>query len=172
MFLMAFGLLAAIGAGPVSAADSSVCKIPRGGDADGNGIGDAGVQVVCNYDSYYAEDASGAYYWDLGDGRVQTSSGITAPSDLDQSTLEECFYRVHTRGDFGNDPFLDSGEINNAVRCAGYEGTQAYYFQIVSQDDPRYTGNDELAIWGTWEYHVNVESGSGNLVHTLTNPSQ
>lgn len=177
---VALALLVAIGFGfmgstiqssPVSAASSDVCKIPRGGDADNNGIGDAGVQVVCDYTALYAYDVSGAYYWDLGDGRVYTSAGIDTIDDLDQDTLSVCNYQVHTRGSFNNDPYMDSGDISNMIRCYGYDGNATYHYQIVSQDDPRYTGNPDWAIWGTWEYHVLTESGSGNIVHTLTNPS-
>ena len=152
---------------PASAATGDNCKIPRGGDADNNGIGDAGVQVVCNYDSVYAYDANGDYYWDLGDGRGDTTAGITSVADLDAATLSVCDYRVHSKGDFGNNQFMDSGDISNMIRCYGYEGTSTYHYQIVSQEDPRYTGNPDFAIWGTWEYHVLTESHSGNLVaHT------
>jgi hypothetical protein len=153
-----------------SAANGSVCQIPKGGDQDSNGIGDVGVEVVCNYDSYYAVDGSGAYYWDLGDGRVYTSPGVTDPTDLDAATLDECFYRIHTRGTFNNDPFQDSGQISNMIRCTGASGTASYSYQIVHQSDPRFTGNPDFAIWGTWEYHVLTESGSGNLVHRLSGP--
>jgi hypothetical protein len=170
-FVAMFGLFGSYSAAPAMAAAGSDCMIPRGGDADNNGIGDVGVQVVCNYDSYYAEDASGAYYWDLGDGRVYTSSGVTSPADLDATTLDECFYRVHTRGSFNNDPYQDTGEINNMIRCSGVSGTSTYYYQIVSQDDPRYTGNPDFAEWGTWEYHVLAQSGQGNLVHRLVGPT-
>lgn len=165
------GLVTSFFGASASAAGGSNCNIPRGGDADGNGIGDVGVQVVCNYTSYYAYDASGAFYWDLGDGRIQSSAGISSSADLDQSTLTECFYQVHTRGSFNNDPFQDTGEISNRINCRGFDGTSAYNYLIVAPDDPRYSGDPAFAIWGTWEYHVLTQSGDGNLVHTLTNPS-
>lgn len=160
--MMIFGLLAAMATLPGSAAAGAGCNIPRNGDADGNGIGDVGVQVVCNYTSYYAEDASGNYYWDLGDGRVYTL-GVSSPDELDAATLTECFYQVHTRGSFENDPFQNTGDISNMIRCTGPEGTSTYHYQIVASDDPRYTGDPEWAIWGNWEYHVSTESGTGNM---------
>ncbi|MEK7605788.1 MAG: hypothetical protein AAB478_04700 [Patescibacteria group bacterium] len=153
--------------GPVSAASSSVCKIPNGGDADNNGIGDAGVRVVCNYTSVYAYDSSDAYYWDLGDGRIYTSAGITTIDDLDQDTLSVCDYQVHTKGSFNNDPYQDTGVISNMIRCSGFGGNATFNYQIVHSDDPRYTGNPDWAIWGDWEYHVLTESGSGNVVQTI-----
>jgi hypothetical protein len=161
-FLVLFGL-AFTHVTPGSAATGNGCNIPRGGDADGNGIGDVGVQVVCNYEAFYAEDASGAYYWDLGDGRVQTSAGVTSVEDLDQSTLTNCYYQIHTKGTFENDPFQDSGVISNMIRCSGYAGTSTYNYQIVHETDPRYRGNPEMAVWGNWEYHVYTVSGEGNL---------
>jgi hypothetical protein len=166
---MLFGLTVAA-TSPVSAANSSVCKIPKGGDADNNGSADAGVQVVCNYTSVYAYDASEAYYWDLGDGRIQTSAGITSIADLDQATLSVCDYQIHTKGTFENDPFQDSGVISNMIRCHGYDGNATFNYQIVHETDPRYTGNPDWAIWGEWEYHVSTESGVGNLVRKPAGP--
>lgn len=145
------------------AATGENCKIPNGGDADNNGIGDVGVQVVCNYDSVYAVDGAGDYYWDLGDGRVYTSAGITSIDDLDAATLDVCDYRVHTKGTFENTPYQDSGEISNMIRCSGYSGTSTYHYQIVHETDPRYRDIPELAEWGTWEYHILTQSGDGNL---------
>lgn len=148
------------------AATGDNCKIPNGGDADNNGIGDAGVQVVCNYDSVYAVDGDGNYYWDLGDGRVYTSPGISSIEDLDEATLDVCKYRVHTKGSFNNDPFMDSGVISNMIRCYGANGTSTYHYQIVHETHPQFRGIPELSIWGTWEYHVLTESGNGNLART------
>ena len=163
-----FGVVS-IQQGHVSAASSGVCKIPRGGDADNNGIGDVGVKVVCNYTSVYAYDYVGDWYWDLGDGRLYGT--VSTIDDLDQATLSVCDYQVHTKGTFENDPYMDSGVISNMIHCYGYDGNATYHYQIVHSTDPRYTGNPDWAIWGTWEYHVLTESGKGNLVHTLTNPS-
>lgn len=119
--------------------------------------------VTGHYTSVYAEDSGGEYYWDLGDGRVYTSPGISSIADLDQSTLTVCNYEVNYRGDFGGDEFLDSGWIMNQINCTGYESGH-YSYLIVSEGDPRYRGNPEYAEWGNWEYHVLGESGSGNLV--------
>jgi hypothetical protein len=102
-------------------------------DADGNGIPDAGVQVVGNYTDTYDDGA-----------------GTT------------CSVRVSYRGDFGNDPYLDSGVIENHYVCKGPAGTSTYNYQIVSNDDPRFRGNPDWSIWGTWEYHVLTQGGQGN----------
>lgn len=131
-------------------------------DTDGNGYPDIGVVVSGKYTSVYAVDASGNWYWDLGDGRVD---GTVASIDaLDQTTLDVCDYQNHYRGSFNNDSFMDSGWIINNIHCYGYSGNSAYTYQIVHASDPRYSGNPEWAIWGDWEYHVLTESGSGNLV--------
>jgi hypothetical protein len=133
-------------------------------DKDSNGYPDAGVYVTGTYKSLYAEDASGAYYWDLGDGRVYTTKGVTSVEDLDQDTLVTCDYKNNYRADFGNDAFMDQGWIINNIRCS--DGT-TYHYLIVSSEDPRYTGDPELAVWGSWEYHVLSESGSGNMANLV-----
>lgn len=121
--------------------------------------------VVGHYTSVYAYDASGAYYWDLGDGRIYTyPSTITAVSDLDETTLSVCDYEINYRGDFGPDPFMDNGWIMNNILCSGYDGTLHYKYLIVHETDPRYEGNPDWAVWGTWEYHVLTQSHFGNLV--------
>jgi hypothetical protein len=145
-----------------SAATGDGCNIPNGGDVDGNGIGDDGVQVICTYTSVYAYDASGDYYWDLGDGRIQGT--VNSIDELDQITLSVCDYQVQTKGSFENDPFQDSDVISNMIHCYGYDGNATYNYQIVHQDDPRYTGNPDWSIWGSWEYHLSTQSGAGNLV--------
>ncbi|MCA9896032.1 MAG: hypothetical protein KC615_23765, partial [Anaerolineae bacterium] len=63
-----------------------------------------------------------------------------------------------------NDPYMDHGWIQNLINCHGYDDNGQYNYLIVSDTDPRYTGNTEWSIWGTWEYHVLIESHSGNLV--------
>jgi hypothetical protein len=131
-------------------------------DADGNGYADVGVVVNGHYTSVYAYDASGAYYWDLGDGRIQGT--VDSIDDLDQSTLSRCDYVVNYRGTFENDPYQDTGWIQNMIHCSGYDGNATWHYQIVNESDPRYTGNPDWAIWGNWEYHVLTESGTGNLV--------
>lgn len=128
-------------------------------DEDGNGIPDEGEVVTGTYKSVYAYDANGDWYWDLGDGRIQGTVGSI--SELDQATLTVCDYKVQYRGKFENDPFLDSGWIKNNINCKGYDDNGNYNYVIVHETDPRYTG-DGPEIWGTWEYHVDVESGVGN----------
>ncbi|MDP3999816.1 MAG: hypothetical protein Q8Q11_00045 [bacterium] len=140
----------------------SVDKFPQKYDVDNNGYPDAGVVVVGHYYSVYAYDANGDWYWDLGDGRVQGTVGSVG--DLDQATLSQCDYVVNYKGTFENNPFQDSGHIDNQIRCYGYDGNAHYNYQIVHQTDPRYRGISEWSIWGTWEYHVLTESGNGNLV--------
>jgi hypothetical protein len=109
-------------------------------DADGNGFPDAGVEVNGRY--------TGAY--DDSDGTV-------------------CKLTVIYRGDFGNDPYLDSGVITNHYLCKGPDGTVPYYYQIVHESDPRYTGNPAWSVWGTWEFHVlTVGKLGGNLVRPYT----
>ena len=134
-------------------------------DQDGNGIPDAGVYVNGHYTSVYAYDATGNWYWDLGDGRVQgTVSSVAA---LNAATLTRCDYVVNYRADFGNTPYMDEGWIQNHINCAGYDDNGQYNYLIVSRTDPRYTGNPAWAEWGTWEYHVLTESGKGNLVKRI-----
>ena len=135
-------------------------------DADENGYPDVGVVVSGHYTSLYAYDESGDYYWDLGDGRIYKT--VESIADLDQATLTECDYEVNYRGTFENDPYQDTGTIANDIHCHGFEpGT--YYYQLVDQTNPRYRGNPEFAEWGTWEYHVLTESGTGNLVRPIAN---
>jgi hypothetical protein len=136
------------------------------GDTDNNGYPDIGVVVSGHYTSVYAYDAYTKWYWDLGDGRIQGNVGSIA--DLDVATLTVCNYVVNYRGTFENDPFMNSGWIQNQINCSGYDDNGHYTYNIVHQTDPRYTGNPDWEIWGTWEYDVLVESGSGNLVRPIT----
>jgi hypothetical protein len=144
-------------------ADSTVVPGQKGRyDQDGNGYPDAGVYVNGHYTALYAYDAFGDWYWDLGDGRIQ---GTVASVDaLDQDTLTTCDYVNNYRADFGNDPYMNDGWIQNHINCHGYDDNGQYNYLIVSDNDPRYTGNPDWAIWGTWEYHVLTMSGFGNLV--------
>ena len=135
-------------------------------DSDNNGYPDAGVTTVGKYESVYAYDGAGDWYWDLGDGRVEGS--VASIGELDPATLTVCNYQVQYRGNFENNPYQDSGWIANHINCAGYDGNATYTYLIVHQTDPRYTGNPDWAIWGTWEYHVLTESGSGNLARPST----
>ncbi len=47
--------------------------------------------------------------------------------------------------------------------CRTKYANNQYNYLIVSQTDPRYTGNPDWAVWGTWEYHVLTMSHFGNL---------
>lgn len=134
-------------------------------DSDNNGIPDEGVTVNGHYTSVYAYDAGGDYYWDLGDGRVLGTVGSI--DDLDADTLTVCDYVVNYRGNFENDPFMDSGWIMNQINCSGYDDNGHYTYVIVHESDPRYTGNPDWAVWGTWEYNPYVVSGQGNLVRPM-----
>jgi hypothetical protein len=133
-------------------------------DEDNNGYPDAGVEVVGHYISFYAYDDYGGWYQDLGDGR--TVGTVENPSELDQETLTTCDYENNYRGDFNNDAFLNTGWIMNEILCYGYESGH-YTYLIVNESDPRYTGNPDYAIWGTWEYHVLAGTGFGNLVRPM-----
>jgi hypothetical protein len=134
-------------------------------DADNNGYPDLGVVVNSNYTSVYAYDANGDDYWDLGDGRIQGTVGSI--DELDAATLTRCDYVINTRGTFENNPFQDTGWIQNHIVCDGYDGHETYNYLIVHESDPRYTGNTDWAIWGNWEYKALTESGSGNLVRPM-----
>ncbi len=162
LFLCALAVLAL--ALPASAAAATTVPGHTGGrtDADENGYPDVGVKVNGHYTSVYAYDASGDYYWDLGDGRIYTK-GVSSIEELDQATLTTCDYVVNYRGTFENDPFMDTGWIMNNIRCHGDE-PGVYHYTIVNESDPRYRGNPEWAEWGNWEYHVLTESGIGNLI--------
>lgn len=137
-------------------------------DADNNGYPDAGYYVNGHYYSVYAYDMNGDYYWDLGDGRVQGTVGSV--EELDQETLTVCDYVINYRADFGNDPYMNTGWIQNIIRCSGYDDNSNYKYFIVHEQDPRYTGDPEWAVWGTWEYHGYVVSRLGNLVHHYIEP--
>ena len=131
-------------------------------DKDDNGYADAGVMVTRHWNSLYAYDASGNWFWDLGDGRVQGT--VASVEDLDSSTLSQCVYVNNSRGDFMNNPYQDTGWIMNNIRCFGYDGRAVYHYLIVQQSDPRYAVDADWDVWGTWVYAVLTESGSGNLV--------
>ena len=131
-------------------------------DSDGNNYPDVGKIVTGKYVSIYAYDAQDQWYWDLGDGRINGTVGSIA--ELDQATLTACKYQVQYRGAFDNNPFLDSGWILNDINCKGYDDNSTYNYLIVHETDPRYRGNLDFAVWGTWEYKVLTQSGFGNFV--------
>lgn len=147
-------LSVAVVAGSATSAAASTTTVP-------GQVGRSGV-VTGTYTSVYAYDDSGAYYWDLGDGRVRMSSGVTSIEDLDQATLTVCDYRNIYRGDFGTDPSLDNGWVRNNIRCHGYDGNATFNGAYVHASDPRYSGEGE-SIWTTWEVFVDTASGEGNL---------
>lgn len=73
-----------------------------------------------------------------------------------------CDYVVNYRGDFGGDAYLDDGWIMNQITCDdGWQGT----YLIVNESDPRYTGNPDRAIWGSWEIVKQTVKGEGNLAN-------
>jgi hypothetical protein len=132
-------------------------------DADGNGFADVGVVVNGHYTSVYAWDANGDYYWDLGDGRVMgTVAGIAA---LDATTLTTCDYVINYRGTFENDPFLNTGWIQNHINCSGFADNNHYNDLIVHATDPRYTGDPTRAVWGDWELKGSTVSHQGNIAN-------
>lgn len=130
-------------------------------DQDTNGYSDAGQYINGHYTALYAYDANGDYYWDLGDGRIYKT--VATIEDLDSATLTTCDYVINYRADFGNDPFMNEGWIQNLVSCRGAENGN-FNSLIVSQTDPRYTGDPDNAVWGTWEYHVDAWSQWGNVL--------
>ncbi|MDP2629733.1 MAG: hypothetical protein Q8P45_03510 [Candidatus Harrisonbacteria bacterium] len=156
-----FSILALAAVAGIAVAATTVPGHTGKWDGDNNGYPDAGKEVNGHYTSLYAYDASD-WYWDLGDGRVQGT--VSSVDDLDPETLTTCDYIVNYRGTFENDPFMDSGWIMNNIKCSGYDDNGNYKYDIVHETDPRYEGNPDWAIWGNWEYHVLVESKSGNLV--------
>jgi len=135
-------------------------------DSDNNGYPDEGVTVNGHYTSLYAYDDNGSWYWDLGDGRVQ--GNVASVAELDQETLTTCDYVVNYRGNFENNPFMDSGWIQNLINCQGYDDDGEYNYMIVHETDPRYRGNPDWAIWGNWEYHNLIQSHFGNFVRPMT----
>lgn len=169
VFLVVAGLFAAPGGALAQNGNQDRGNASRA-DGDNNGFPDAGVVVTGGFTSMYAEDGSGAFYWDQGQGRVVSSPGIGSVDDLDQETLTICDYQVHYRGDFLNNAYQDTGWISNNIRCRGYDGNSTYNYLIVHESDPRYTGTGTPEWGGTWEYHVQTESGVGNLEAPRLNP--
>jgi hypothetical protein len=99
-------------------------------------------------------------------------SAVPGPQERDGGTVtgkytqeaEGCTYQVQYRGDFGDTPYLNDGWIINNIVC---DDGSAFNFLFVHATDPRYTGNDDLAIWGMWEWHVLTVSGHGNLANPM-----
>lgn len=163
--LLTAGLALVMTIGLIGAASASSTIVPGHqdrNDADNNGYPDEGVTVNGHYTALYAYDANGDYYFDLGDGRVQGT--VDSVDDLDQSTLTTCDYVVNYRGNFENDPFLDSGWIMNNINCNGYDDNRTYSYQIIHETDPRYTGDRPEAFGGDWEYLYYTIAGEGNTI--------
>ncbi|QHE53713.1 hypothetical protein [Pontibacillus sp. HMF3514] len=70
-------------------------------------------------------------------------------------------YRVQYRGDFGGDPYLDSGWMTNHI--TNTETKEKFFLLIVHESDPRYTG-EGTPIWGSWEYHLSVNGNQSDPV--------
>ncbi|MFC7047353.1 hypothetical protein ACFQH6_19785 [Halobacteriaceae archaeon GCM10025711] len=161
------GVLATV---PTGSALGSTAK-SKFDDEDGNGIPDEGEVVTGTYKSVYAYDATGDWYWNLGDGRVR--GNVESVEALDDATLTVCYYKVQYRGTFENDGFLDSGWVKNNINCKGYDDNGIYNYIIVHETDPRYRGTRTPTWGGSWEYHVDVEDKHGNkLVRPETPPGQ
>ena len=88
---------------------------------------------------------------------------------FDYQSVNDIAYRGHLGGtsiitDYANDKlgFWDrtvNKLYTNFLNAKFVEDTKKS-----RQPVPRYTGNPDWAIWGTWEYHVLTISGFGNLV--------
>lgn len=76
---------------------------------------------------------------------------------------DSCDYTVQYRGAFENDPYLNSGWIKNVIKC----DSGNYMYTFVHESDPRYDGDPDREIWGTWEWHSYVVSGSGQLANPM-----
>lgn len=163
-FLFILVLMLTLFSGAVSA-QSTVNGNSARWDKDDNGVPDAGVMVTGHYTSVYAYDANNDWYWDLGDGRIQGTVGSIEA--LDAATLTTCDYVVNYRADFGNDPFMNSGWIQNHINCHGYDDNNHYNYLIVHESDRRYTGNPDWSVWGTWEFSVYTISGQGNIARPM-----
>ncbi|WP_064094204.1 hypothetical protein [Rossellomorea aquimaris] len=70
-------------------------------------------------------------------------------------------YKVQYRGDFGGDPYLDSGWMINHI--TNTETGEKYFYLIVHETDPRYTG-EGTPVWGSWEYHLAVSGNQSDPV--------
>lgn len=78
-------------------------------------------------------------------------------------TEDGCDYTMQYRGAFENDPYLNSGWIKNVIHCEGEQFT----YTIVHETDPRYDGDPDRAIWGSWEWHGYTASGHGQLANPM-----
>jgi hypothetical protein len=60
----------------------------------------------------------------------------------------ECSVIVNTVGDFGGDPYLDSGQMLNVERC---EDGSVYTYHIFHESHPAFDASDPVA-WTGWNY--------------------
>ena len=95
------------------------------------------------------------------DGNGISDAGVVVNGRY-TDTWGPCSLTVTYRGDFGNTPYQDTGWMQNHYVCKDGGTTSTYHYLIVHETDPRYTGNPEWAVWGTWEYHVLTQGGQGN----------
>ena len=141
--------LAGLAAGTVVPGHAKKC------DQDGNGFCDDGVMVNGHYTALYAFDANGDWFLDYGDDRPGSPAGTVSSVDkLEDSTLTVCDYVINYRGDFGNDPFMDSGWVQNHIKCSGYS--------VKNGDIPRST-NFTIDYPGG-QYRVYTVSKEGNIL--------
>ncbi len=106
--------------------------------------------------------ASPAFAYDSGTtvpGQSGRDGAVTGHYTLVQGG---CEYIVNYRGDFGGDPYLNDGWIMNKIKC---DDGGVYTYLIVHETDPRYTGNPDRAIWGSWEIVKETVKGSGNIAN-------
>ena len=127
-------------------------------DEDGNGYPDEGEVVTGVYRAEYWYDADGDVWGYNLSNQEQTTGDKSA---LDPATTTKCYYKIQYRGSFENDPYQDTGWIKNVINCKG-DNPARYNWIFVHESDPRYDGTG-TPIWGTWEYHVDVQGGVGNL---------
>lgn len=133
---MAFAVLVCFFAAATASAQTTLVPGHRKADGDGNGSADAGILV----NNHYRQVVE------------------FAPDFV-------CTYVVNTRGDFNNDPYLDSGRIMNSIRCTIGGQTVVYNYVIVDETHRRFTGDPDWAEYGgVWEYILLTESGLGNIV--------
>ncbi|MBX0359404.1 hypothetical protein [Halobacillus sp. Nhm2S1] len=94
----------------------------------------------------------------------QTDDGSIPVGDVTGMYTEvngDYHYKVQYRGDFGGDPYLDSGWMINHI--TNMETGEKYFYLIVHETDPRYTG-EGTPVWGSWEYHLVVSGKQSDPV--------
>jgi hypothetical protein len=132
---------------------------------------DAGVFVNGHYTELFAFYGDDNWYLDYGDDRPGNPDGnVGSVEELDEETRTVCDYVVNYRADFGNDYFMNSGWVQNHIKCSGYfvkngDTPRHENWTIVHKTDPRYEGNpDESKFEGDWEYHTHTISKEGSVL--------